>query len=483
MKEIIKSLIAAIVLLSSPLLQADDDSCISCHKDLEDSPSQLFMQDVHYKAGLSCSSCHGGNRNSDDMEIAMSKSEGFIGVPKGDKISEICAVCHSDENKMNSLGVSIKTDQYKNLVNSVHGRLDISGKQRIVQCITCHNAHGIRKITDRRSPVNPVNVPQTCTKCHGSADYMKNYNSSLPVDQLTKYRTSVHGELNQKGNPKAAECASCHGSHNILSSKDVRSAVYKFNIPETCGKCHSDKEYMKEFGIPADQLEKYRKSAHGKAVFEKQDLSAPVCNDCHGNHGAVPPGLSAVSNVCGSCHALNAQLFSESPHKPAFDKAGYPECETCHGNHEILSAKDQLLGVQEGAVCLKCHSETKNTSGYQIASKMSSTIDTLLALQKKAGSLIFDAEQKGMEVEEAKFTLREVHQARLKSRTVIHSFSEKKFDEVMDKGINAAGVVINDAQEAIDEYYFRRYGLVAAIIIISFLMAVIYLYLRKLERN
>lgn len=483
MKQIIKSVITLLVLFSVQTIQAGDDFCFSCHRDLGDSPSQLFAQDVHYQNGLSCSSCHGGNKNSEDMETAMNKSAGFLGVPEGNKISEICASCHSDKDKMKSLGASVKTDQYENLVNSVHGKLSVSGKERILQCTTCHNAHGIRRVNDKLSPVYPVNVPSTCIKCHGNADYMKNYNSALPVDQLTKYRTSVHGELNKQGNPKAAECASCHGSHNILSSKDVRSSVYKLNIPETCSKCHSDKEYMKEFKIPVDQMAKYKRSAHGKAVFEKHDISAPVCNDCHGNHGAVPPGLSAVSNVCGSCHVINAQLFSESPHKVAFDKAKYPECETCHGNHEILSAKDKLLGIKEGAVCLKCHSETNNQTGYQVADKMSRSIDTLLALQKKANDLVFQAEQKGMEVEEAKYMLREIHQARLESRTVVHSFSEKKFNEVTEKGITAAGVVVNEAQDAIDEFYFRRYGLVAAILIISFLMVIIFLYLRKIERS
>jgi cytochrome b subunit of formate dehydrogenase len=35
-----------------------------------------------------------------------------------------------------------------------------------------------------------------------------------------------------------ANCASCHGVHNILSSSDPKSSIYPKNLPATCGKCH-----------------------------------------------------------------------------------------------------------------------------------------------------------------------------------------------------------------------------------------------------
>ncbi len=70
-------------------------------------------------------------------------------------------------------------------------------------------------------------------------------------------------------------------------------------------------------------------------LLEKGDLSSPSCNDCHGNHGAVPPGVESISKVCGTCHVLNMELFEQSPHKKAFDENDYPECESCHGNHLV----------------------------------------------------------------------------------------------------------------------------------------------------
>ena len=83
---------------------------------------------------------------------------------------------------------------------------------------------------------------------------------------------------------------------------------------------------MKEYDIPTNQYEEFTKSVHGVDLLEKHDLSAPACNSCHGNHGAIPPGVESISEVCGTCHALNAELFQASPHKKAFDEHNYPEC-------------------------------------------------------------------------------------------------------------------------------------------------------------
>lgn len=478
-----KSLFLILILLRLQYSYAAIDQCLNCHQQLEDEPSRLFIQDVHFIAGLSCKSCHGGNEKSDDMELSMSKSEGFIGVPVLNNISEICSKCHSDNEYMNRYNSEISTTQLENIKTSIHGKLAVNGREMILQCTTCHNAHGIKRVNDPGSPVYPINIPKTCNKCHGNASYMQLYNPAIPVDQLTKYRTSVHGVLNSRGNIKVAECASCHGSHNILRANDVRSTVYKLNIPNTCSHCHSDEEYMKDFNIPTDQFIKFQNSVHGNAVFEKQDLSAPVCNDCHGNHGATPPGIESISKVCGNCHALNAELFSGSPHKSAFDKNNYPECETCHGNHEILIAEDKLIGVGENSVCLQCHSPEEYQKGYLIAKEMKQLIDSLIISDSVAKDLTFKAEQKGMDVEEIKFMLREIHQARLETRTIVHSFNEEKFKEVTAKGFKAAELVSADARSAIDEFYFRRYGLVMALVIISFLIVMLFFYIRKIEKN
>ncbi|HEX9828590.1 MAG TPA: cytochrome c3 family protein [Bacteroidota bacterium] len=469
--------------LSFAGLAVAQDKCLTCHETIEDKPSTLYKHDIHFLKGISCAACHGGDSKSEEIEEAMDPAKGYIGVPTGDAISQRCATCHSDPEKMKSYKSTLPTGQWEALQESVHGKLAISGTAKIGQCTTCHGAHGIVSAKNPASPVYPLKVVKTCATCHADASFMRLYNPSLAVDQLDKYRTSVHGARNAKGDAKVAECASCHGSHDIRTVKDAKSSVYPTNVPQTCATCHSNTEYMKAYNIPTDQFEKFTTSVHGKALLEKKDLGAPACNSCHGNHGAVPPGISSISKVCGTCHALNADLFSSSPHKKAFDDRKLPECETCHSNHAIVAATNELLGVTKEAVCSRCHSSTENIKGFAVAQTMRSLIEELETSVAHASTLVDEAEQKGMEVGEAKFKLRDARQARLQSRTMVHSFDEEQFREIVDTGLNTATTVAGEADEAIAEYFFRRIGLGIATLIITLLAFSLYWYIRRLERH
>ncbi len=475
--------VAASFLFFSGILIAGDQ-CITCHTTVVgDKPSEQFQHDIHSKKGISCADCHGGNRNMEEMEAAMNPKEGYKGVPKGDAISQTCATCHADPERMKKYGSTLPTNQWTNLQTSAHGKLSTNGKEHIAQCITCHNAHGIVPVKDPASPVYPLNVVKTCTKCHASATFMRTYNPSLPIDQGEKYRTSVHGMLNAKGDPKPAVCSSCHGSHDIRTSKDAKSSVYAVNLPGTCSKCHSNAQYMKDYKIPTNQYEKYAKSVHGTALLQKHDVGAPSCNSCHGNHGATPPGVESVSKVCGTCHALNADLFSSSPHKKAFDERKLPECETCHSNHGIVAATDSLIGVTAQAVCSRCHHENDNPKGFAAAKAMRLMVDSLSLSGSVATALVNDAEQKGMEVTEAKFNLRDARQAHLEMRTMVHAFNEAKFREVIDKGMAATALAKGEAQGAVDEYYFRRIGLGVSTLIMSLLAIALFIYIKRIEKK
>lgn len=50
---------------------------------------------------------------------------------------------------------------------------------------------------------------------------------------------SFHGLAMQLGSVTVADCASCHGAHDILPSGDPRSSIHPGNLPKTCGKCHA----------------------------------------------------------------------------------------------------------------------------------------------------------------------------------------------------------------------------------------------------
>jgi len=358
--------------------------------------------------------------------------------------------------------------------------------------LSCNDCHGGDPTKDDKNAAKDrtkgylgrpqtVDIPAFCGKCHNDASFMKKFNPALRVDQEKEYATSVHGRLLKTGNTKVATCISCHGVHGIRAVSDALSSVYPSNVAETCSKCHSDAARMAEFKIPTDQYAKYKSSVHAKALYEKQDLSAPTCNDCHGNHGAAPPGITSVANVCGQCHARQAELFQASVHKAAFDNKGLAECITCHSNHAISAPTDQLLGTGQTAVCVSCHKQGEK--GFAVAGELRGMIDDLLARIDKSHQILDRAERAGMEVSRPKFELREAIDGVTHARVLIHSSSTAEVDKVVAPAVGITGKTYQAGIDALAELNVRRKGLVVSLFFILFLAVLVYLKIRQIERR
>ncbi len=324
-------------------------------------------------------------------------------------------------------------------------------------------------------------IPAVCGKCHSDATYMHGFDPNLPVDQAAQYSTSVHGKKLREGDENVAECASCHKSHGILATKDPRAPVYPTKIPETCGACHGDAEYMKQYGIPTSQLEEYRESVHGHALYVQGDLGAPTCNSCHGNHGAAPPGVDSVSRVCGTCHATQADLFGKSPHAEAFAAMEAPQCETCHSNHAVHAPTDAMVGTSDGAVCLDCHSEGEEA--FTVAGSIRQEIETLKSSEATAKELVQMASVAGMEVSDAELDLIDAHQALVEARNMVHSFAVGPVKEKVDAGLTITKKSEEMGQAALRELEFRRKGLAVSLFFILVLVAGLYLKVRQIESD
>ena len=76
----------------------------------------------------------------------------------------------------------------------------------------------------------------TCANCHESMRMSQEYGFS--GRRMTTYAASYHGLAAKLGSTVVANCASCHGAHNILPSSDPRSTINKANLVKTCGQCH-----------------------------------------------------------------------------------------------------------------------------------------------------------------------------------------------------------------------------------------------------
>ena len=158
-------------------------------------------------------------------------------------------------------------------------------------CLACHGGGGSSELDERAgflSAPRRSEIPELCARCHSDPVFMRQYNPTLPVDQMLEYRTSGHGRLLfEEGDLEVATCVDCHPAHGILSASEPTSSVHAANIIETCGTCHADPDLMRDRGLRIDQVDEYRSSVHGALLLEEGDLSAPVCNDCHGNHGKM----------------------------------------------------------------------------------------------------------------------------------------------------------------------------------------------------
>ena len=324
-------------------------------------------------------------------------------------------------------------------------------------------------------------IPQFCGKCHSDINIMREYQPRISVDQTAQYYTSIHGQQLVKGDKKVADCISCHTGHGIMPARDPRSTVYPLNIPNTCNNCHGDDDYMKEYDIPTDQFEKFTQSVHGKKLIEERDTGSPACNDCHGNHGAMPPGISSIGHVCGMCHVNNMQYFSSSTMGEAFVEQELHACEECHGNHNVQKTSDDMVGVGEKSTCINCHDE--GDIGYEAALKIHKKLKQSVAIYDTAEIQQREVRRIGMNDIEIDFLLQDAHQSMIEARTLVHTFDPERVGEKTDIGILKSEAAIQLAKLEISDYQTRRHGFGIATIFITLLVVALFFKIREIEKK
>ena len=190
-------------------------ACTTCHQD----QAGEYASGVHGQAAKNgnagapdCGMCHGSAH-----ELLPPKSQTFrMAVP------DTCGMCHAEVAAQFS--------------NSVHGKALARGITEAPLCTDCHGEHNILKHTNQASPVNQANIRETCGSCHGDVRLTRKF--GMPSDRLLSFDASFHGLAAKAGDQTVANCASCHGVHNILPSSDKKSTVNPKNLPQTCGQCH-----------------------------------------------------------------------------------------------------------------------------------------------------------------------------------------------------------------------------------------------------
>ena len=359
--------------------------------------------------------------------------------------------------------------------------------QKGLTCVSCHGGDAgsldpetaMSRKAGWKGKIDRKQIPQMCGSCHSDPAYMRQHNPSLRTDQLSQYLTSVHGKQLATGDTKVAVCTDCHSVHDIRVPSDPRSTVNPLNVATTCAHCHADAAHMSGYKIPTNQFEEYSKSVHRDALMVRGDLSAPTCTTCHGNHGATPPGVASVANVCSTCHVFQAQLFDSSPHKKAFESAGLPGCVTCHSNHGIVHPTDEFIGTGDKSVCTQCH--TAGDAGYDTAAKMKDHLGHLAASISSADQILGKAERSGMEVSQPKLDLAQARDTLTKARVSIHSFNLSRLETDIKPGFDVAAKDYQAGQKALADRNYRRIGLAISLIAIGLALAGLRMYIKQIE--
>lgn len=418
--------------------------------------------------------------------------------------SDNCVVCHTDpeaQKKANLLSPDPKAAgspahlDLKELLSDVHFRRGLS-------CSGCHG--GSPDDTKMTAPIaarwpkkeargqDRAWIVDFCGRCHADPAFMRGFNPALPTDQVAKYRESQHGQLLlQRHDSKAAQCVSCHLGHGIRAATSRQSTVHPQRVPETCGACHADPQHMAGYTtedgkpLPTHQLAEFRASAHGRALLERGDTGAPACNDCHGNHAAMPPQVASVSQVCRTCHSRNGTLFDGSKHKKAFEQHGWPECGQCHGEHDIQEPSDALISDAPGTLCGDCHQKhaAKSPQCNEGARHFRTTLDALVLRHRDFPPQVERLAERGLDVEPLEAAVGELEEAVVQSRSSIHAFDPAVFDGAAEAGHAAVRRADLLVAAAMEEHRFRRNGLLASIGVMAFLAVTLALKIRQLDRR
>jgi cytochrome b subunit of formate dehydrogenase len=325
-----------------------NDDCLTCHGDpslsteINGKSVSLYVNPEKFKNSIhgnmfTCVDCHTDVKTSPHEHMPAHLT---------------CGACHTAEQTAYDRGL--------------HAQAREKGDLRAATCIDCHGSpHELLPASDPKSRVNHANIPATCGSCHGQKFVMEpSGNSTQP---FLSYQESVHGRAVAAGSEKAAVCTDCHGVHAILSASDSQSSIFKFNVPATCGKCHSAVE------------QEFMQSIHGQAIA-RGNWQAPVCTDCHGIHtikSHLDPNSSISAHnlarmTCARCHegmrltrefgvpGARVATYLESYHGLASELGStvVANCASCHGVHNILPSTDPRSTIYPGNLvktCGQCH--------------------------------------------------------------------------------------------------------------------------------
>ena len=268
---------------------------------------------------------------------------------------------------------------------SVHGEMKL-------KCTDCHADVSADKLPhpDKLKPVN-------CATCHDKA--------------VKEYAGTVHGTARKGGNSVAANCTDCHGTHDILRSKDPAAAHQsrqrRGDVLDVPRQRHDGRDGQaarrqrrrqvprqhprqgaegRGAGLGADLHQLPRRAQHPPKADEKSRTNRAripdTCGTCHkperdaymnGMHGKLRQDGVLAAPGCTDCHSAHGIQQHETP---KFQTEVIKECGTCHADYlatyrDTFHGQVTALGYSRMATCASCHGAHDVLPASNPASKVS----------------------------------------------------------------------------------------------------------------
>lgn len=180
-------------------------------------------------------------------------------------------------------------------------------------CVDCHKT--IIQSTDVQITLVKIINNHTERNVTCSIDCHKDLMKKRVIDNFQQWSGSAHAsyfvtcDRCHGGNPKGNSKSESH--LGVLTTTDQNSSIYSANIPETCGKCHTE------------ELNNFKNTMHYQRL--KAESLAPSCITCHSPHTFQVPTTDNIITLCSRCHnPIDLPSLSSVPNdaKNALNKAG-----------------------------------------------------------------------------------------------------------------------------------------------------------------
>ena len=277
-------------------------------------------------------------------------------------------------------------------------------------CVDCHRT--LSPFTDEQSRFNEIRLNHTERNISCSLECHEDLIRKKATDNFQQWSESEHSayyvtcDACHGGNPRGKTEAEAHAS--MKGVNDSNSSIYFKNIPETCGKCHTE------------ELDHFKNTMHYQRL--QSESSAPSCVTCHQPHTFRVLKASELVPLCSVCHNPVDQIAAASVPKDA------------------KNALEKATELQE---------------------------DVLIAKNAVA-----DAKAKGMDVTSAQLDLDKATAVMDNVPSLWHGFNLKDFDQQVNNGIDwakRAQFKTSDTEAAVPAARAPGVGIIAVIGIFAIL--------------